>query len=234
MAEDIAIHAKSLPSGFCPTTEQARLNAYASALVGVTTTAVELFVVDSATPAISSKVWIRLNSDGSIDRPYKVVDGAWKSRHPLQPGSIMLWRGAQADIANIDGGIAGTATIDTGPFWKEITEAIGRTAVHPDPSRTLLQNQTVTGGGSAVIVGSTGGEERHTLAATEIPNHVHSLFTANINTGSGTAAGVIATSGNSFATGNPTTSPIGQAHQNMQPFIGMYYVERTTRIFYRQ
>src|SRR5688572_20581363 len=104
MPETIPISPKTLPEGFCPTTEQERLNTFAASLVGITQDATSLFIVQAATPAISDKVWVRLLPDGSIERIYKVVDGAWKSRHYEMVGATKLWTGAQAQISALDGG----------------------------------------------------------------------------------------------------------------------------------
>lgn len=240
MSETLQIHPKTLPEGFCPTTEQDRLNVYAASLVAIGQEATSLFVVQAATPAISDKVWVRLLADGSIDRIYKVVAGAWKSRHPVMVGATLLWTGSQSAIATLDGGTAGTATIDTGPFWEEVTAAIGRTAVHPDPSRILLQNQSVTpsGGGTPVnflgVLG-TGGEESHTLTKNELPQHQHTAGTTAVLNGTGGALTFASGPGVAISTGNmANTTPTDQAHQNMQPYIGMFYIRRTQRIFYRQ
>jgi|GEM_PF-3321187 len=72
-----------------------------------------------------------------------------------------------------------------------------------------------------------GGENKHTLLLTEIPKHTHTINHENTsgNTGSGIAGGATTvayqntTSGSGGDTAGQTTP-----HQNMPPFVAMYYI----------
>jgi microcystin-dependent protein len=104
----------------------------------------------------------------------------------------------------------------------------GRVPVHQGSGPGLSQRQ----------LGSRAGEERHTLTANEVPAHTH---TQRANPGDGNAmspaGGVPAKSkaGLSAYTQSPSSAVTmhpnallaaggGQAHENMMPFQGVYYI----------
>lgn len=100
--------------------------------------------------------------------------------------------------------------------------------------------------GLAVAVTNTGGEEKHTLALTEIPSHTHPLI-GNLSDPSNREQAVVVpipndnpgfpdTNAQTGATGgNPASTPTPNAtdpHQNMPPFYGVYFIQRSPRIYY--
>lgn len=234
----------ALAGGFCPTSEQDRLDTYATRTVVSLPTDYSTFVVGSDKPTNQLVgVWLKLDASGRPERWFTFAEGAWLSPHLVPIGYIQLYMGDIASIKTFDGGedIGATPTsVYAGPFWEEVTEAKGRTIVHPDPTRTLIQFQSVTpfGGGAPInniAFGSSGGEERHTLSPNEIPDHAHTIpmqvFQTNAIGGAG-ANVLIAGAGQN--TGNPTNSSTNdQPHNNMQPFIGIYLIRRTIRTHYK-
>lgn len=255
---DVTISATTIsPAGFCPTTEQERLNKYVQHMTGSLPGGYSTFVIGNEKPiaADQNKAWLRLDSAGRVERMYTFANGSWQSPHPIPVGFIMLYMGDITSIGNFDrsdGSTGSTISENAGPFWEELKDLratgtaqpfYGRCAVHPDPSGNLITNQTVslttaggTGTGNRIVYGSTGGTERHTLVSSEIPDHVH-LFTGSqkaIN--NGTAATVTNVySPDPTSTQNSTLNGGGgdQPHQNMMPFFGCYYIRRTARTHYR-
>lgn len=229
--------AGTLPEGFCPSTEQERFNEYINRLTGSLPDSYSTVNVGNIKPAAidQNKPWLRTNVDGTIDGWYTFANGIWRRPHTDFVGKTVLYTGSIANIATFDGGSVGTVTETTGPFWEEVTAAIGRTIVHPDPSKTVIKFQpnavTISG------AGSTGGEERHDLTNTEIPDHAHTVVggTSIFQVGTGAQAGNFYRqdlAGN-FQTGDPTNAANnGQPHNNMQPYIAVYLIRRTARLYY--
>ncbi len=237
---DVVLTSTTLPGGYCPTTEQGRLDTYAAHLTGLLPGGYSTIVSGNSLPSAidQDKPWLRYNADGTIDRWYTFAQGAWLSPHLIPPGFTMLYPGDITSIATFDGGSVGAVTVTTGPFWEEVTAAVGRVPIHPDPSKTVIQFQDVIPTGTAVVVGSTGGEERHTLTSLELPDHQHKLEAEAVSTNSGAGAAFLllrATAGTNYPTLNPTnTTSNDQPHNNMPPFYGIYLIRRTARLYYRQ
>jgi microcystin-dependent protein len=89
--------------------------------------------------------------------------------------------------------------------------------------------------GPTVSQGSSGGEERHTLIVSEIPQHTHQASGNSGNVNSGTPLGGTwgAQAANSYGSaapdvlmGSTTTNPTGgsQSHDNMQPYLVLTFV----------
>lgn len=239
-----------LPAGFCPNSYQDILNQFSS-LQSVTFPDTFAGVVASDTkPGDTDRVWLQLVG-GKPVRLYSFF-GTWLSRHPLVPGFTMIWMSALPDFTTFDGGDANVITADsTGPMWEEATELRAKIPIGVGtlPSTTVL-NQ-----------GDTGGEEKHSLAANEMPPHTHFEFNAdNIATGGGSDNALSTTNYPAYKAsnghdnpdytirGNSTKSSIGLssvaggdqtvtpavvvAHNTLPPYVAVYFLRRTARIFY--
>jgi len=99
-------------------------------------------------------------------------------------------------------------------------------------SRTPIHVGQVDGGAQHRL-GQKSGEETHTLAANEMPQHDHALQASSTNANTQVAeAGVLASTLNGYASPG-TTTPLrsdsvlnvggGQAHENMPPFLVVNY-----------
>lgn len=225
----VIIASTSLPTGFCPGSEQERLNEYARRLTGSLPGSYSTIVYQNAKPAVSDqdKLWVRINADGTLDRMYTFANGIWRSPHQIPPGFCMLYDGDITSIAGFDGGSVGTVTATTGPFWEEITAARGRFPVHPDPNKTLLT--------TAISVKGTGGEENHALIPGELPDHNHDIRGADTAILAGTGAANIFLGRNASITSVVQTTSSGgnnKVHNNMPPYYGAYLLRRTARLYY--
>lgn len=223
----VTISPTSLPSGFCPASEQERLDEYAKRLRGYLPAAYSTVVIGSARPSATDqdKPWLRYNTDGTFDRVYTFANGLWRSEHPIKQKVVTIWIGNLADIETLDGGTAGTATPTTGPFWKELQGMRGR---FPLGVGTLPS-------GTSIAVGTTGGEERHTLTTSEIPDHAHNIAgsTTSIIYGAGNLATTVYKPDPSTSSFSTQTDGGGDiSHNNMPPYYGVYFIYRTSRLYY--
>lgn len=91
--------------------------------------------------------------------------------------------------------------------------------------------------GDKYTAGSTGGEEKHTLTANEMPSHGHGVMAeygvdGNINYAPANDGKFMQLAGTSAGTKQPISSVIastggGQPHNNMPPYLTVYVWKRT-------
>ena len=154
----------------------------------------------------------------------------------------MMWTTALPTMTTFDGGDANPTSAISGPMWEVVTALQARSPIGVGtlPSGAILN------------VGDTGGSETVTLGPTNMPAHGHDLWvgssdgsTSGIrealqtvnNPHSGTDAQYASSDGvtghnnyvkNSYgdASGNAV------AHTNMPPYLAVYLLRRTARLFY--
>lgn len=242
----------TLPEGFCPATEQARLDTYATHLAVTIPEGSYQFIIQAAKPGPSFQtgyVWKRL-VNGYPERDYLFVSGVWFSPHPIQPSGNhrALYIGSLPDLINEDGGSAGAVTATTGPMWEEDTTFIGRSPMHPG----LIPGTTDT-----LAVAANYGTALHLLVFAEMLNHAHGIgnsITAPANDAPSQVARGWSKAGTlvwaqdwtespaniQFTIGGGdrgTTEPIvgdnaSTGHQTVHPVRGIYVIKRTARLGY--
>lgn len=224
------VDAGTLPQGSCPSTYQELADLLAS-IYSVTVSTNNTGIYVSATkPADTTLVWKQL--DASTLRPvrdYIFVGGLWLSLHTLQPGTIILWDAAIADISTFDGGDGGgvgTATPISGPMWEYVTELAAK---FPVGAGTLPS-------GTVLSIGDTGGEERHTLVLSELPNPLAPLVVETSGDASPPSQSRL-TAGNANQTYGAQSFPIpnaggGNGHNNMPPYYALSFLRRTIKQYY--
>lgn len=143
---------------------------------------------------------------------------------PFPKGIIMMWNGAPADIPT------GWVLCDGQTSYTDLN---GLSKTVPD-----LRGKFVLGVGSGSIqgrpltarnLGDTGGEENHTLTATEMPSHSHTM-TGGLCGGNNCPQYGARSFSDAGPNGSPGwiygTSSLGgdQPHNNMPPFFALCYI----------
>lgn len=117
---EVSLIPGTIPLGFCPASEQERLNMYAALLTADVSS--DVAVISTTTPSVDDqdKFWVRKNADGSYEGIYTFSAGAWVRPYEVPASSSVrwLWVGAEVDLETFDGGSAGAVTATTGPFWE--------------------------------------------------------------------------------------------------------------------
>lgn len=218
------------------------------------------FVVGRSIPTTTNPpFWLQTTQDATSDNPnfygemvrWYQFDGVnWLSPHPVPPNSpeIRIWIGAEQALWSYDGG-DGTdpstilPTANTGAMWQVETLfqfrfplGVGANTAGFDgniPSQAAVQEQ--------------GGDERVVLTNDELAPHTH--FIAADDPGSTglpptattqvskyiNLVGTPEMAGSTLPATLGLTSPSeggSKSHQNMPPYVGVYFIKRTTRIYY--
>lgn len=234
-----------LPQGFCPATLQAMLNGF-SAQQFVDISTISGLIVSSTPPADHTSGWLQLDSNGKPVRIYFFAQGAWLSLHPLPSGFTMIWPLGLPDVPDGSGGLptfdgadALGRSLISGPMWQLCntkTDGTGTqilTAQFPLGVGTLKSTKVIN-------VQDIGGEENHQLTLSEMFPHFHEVknvvaASANNFAGGGFNGATIQninteSAGGDPTTGNPPTNSLG--HNTMPPYVGVYFLQRTSRMFY--
>lgn len=158
-----------------------------------------------------------LTVGGAISAPYLV-------------GSIQMYGGATAPTGWLlcDGSAVSRTT------YARLFEVLGTAYGEGDGSTTFnvpnLQDRFALGSSSSKALGSTGGEETHTLTTAEMPQHQHHvpLYNKQVTSKSGTGITfdrmIWWDSGTALPNLNTDTSGSTKAHNNMPPYIAVNYV----------
>lgn len=195
-------------------------------------------------PEDRDKAWIKLTAAGgppALSMPYVWYNGAWVARHlsPAGGNERRIWTGTTVELQSYDGGDTGAVSEASGPMWEVDTAFDFRFPLGAGTS----PDSTV------VAVNATGGAEDITLTEAQLPAHSHVLANSD-TTGTTvlsagqfvTQAGDVGSGNRQYAlTGNSTTPSVGQtgdtgsdeAHSNMPPYIGVYFIKRTARVYYK-
>mgnify|MGYP004624051973 CR=1 FL=1 len=144
-------------------------------------------------------------------------------------GLTKIWAGVNDTVTEL--ATAG-ASLPSGliAIWKGSTSTIpdGWVLCNGQNGTPDLRNRFVLGAGNSYVVGSTGGEETHTLTVSEMPSHTHSFNKSVLEY----AADEGGDNGRGYALGSPTTPNIGytggsSAHNNMPPYYALCYIMKT-------
>lgn len=232
MSQPVTISTAQVPSTYCPSGIQTDWPFLVSLLAAETNCSAYNFGPTVPGPDDQDKPWLRTDpTTGLVDRWYVFVGGDWVAKHPTAAGTIIMWEGAEGSIPTFDGGEAGIVTATTGPMWEKVSQMDGRFPMGPG---TLPS-------GAIVAVTNTGGEERHELALTEIPNHDHALGGISVvieKIGSGNIdlefGGTDAKAQTALAEGgDPDDDDNTVPHNNLPPWYGVFFLRKTARSHYR-
>lgn len=256
MSVSVTLSMGNFPQGYCFT----NLQQFANDLVALITASIpgnlNTFVLGNAVPSVGdqNKPWFRLAPDGTPDKWFIFV-GSWISLNPRPPSTSerMIWTGTEASLWAYDGGDGTDPSISpptdtTGAMWVRDTNFGADDGSIPFrlPVGIGKNNTTYDGNLATVIaIGATGGEERHSLSAGEMPPHQHESTEADgvtpiypmVNVAGGqdqvTYPGQRTGAANKTDVQGGSGSPaVVLSHQNMPPFLGVIFAKRSARRFY--
>jgi hypothetical protein len=199
-------------------------------LVGLLTAnlngALNVFNYGNSTPAPADqdKPWIRTDASGYPTGLWVYKGGFWLQKHPQVPGQVIMWEGDITTLDTFDGGESAVVSLTTGPMWERVTALNGR---FPLGIGTQITS------GTAITQGLTGGEEDHVLTVSEIPPHMH-IVNATPDSSGGTGGDRlrrVTTPANATETTQDTGG--GLAHNNLPPWLGIGFIRRSARQYYR-
>jgi microcystin-dependent protein len=203
------------------------------------------YIISETAPGADDrdKLWIKTSSGAPV-RQYVYYNGAWVWPHNIPAGDtkLQIYKGSAESVATLDGGTAGAVGSSSGPFWE----------IDPDLSGKFPLGAGTLPSGTEVNSGTTGGSETVTLTSDQLPDHGHlgeAYYRAQAGAASGTDPSGLAddtlhenaghttraTYNNFNKAGVITTSmtgTTGQAHNNMPPYYGVYFIKRTARQYY--
>lgn len=230
----ISLTPPNLPIGYCPTNYQQLANDIISGTQANFNSTIgnSFFNYGPTTPALNNQVYPWLDENGNW---WVFSNGYWLRQHPIAAGSSerRIYVGNTTDLQTYDGGNTNAPSAWSGPMW-EVDAAFA--ARFPVGVGAFAASGTVSVNGTTTST-AIAGEDQHTLVVGEIPSHTHQIIDQYINlTQRGTAdTSAFSPTNRSEGTANllPTTSSGGgAAHNNLPPFYGVYFIKRTTRVYY--
>ena len=225
----ITLTAPSLPANYCPASYQKLANDIIGGTQATFNSTIgnSFFNFGPTYPAINNRIYPWLDENGQ----WWIYDqGFWSYKNTVAANGYdrRIFVGTTTDLLSYDGGdgTSGAPTNYTGAMWMVDTLFDAR---FPVGAGTFAASGAVAVNGTATAT-SIVGEDQHTLTVPEIPAHTHNFFplvTADANNGG--ANGV-----QYGTTANVATSSTGggAAHNNLPPFYGVYFIKRTSRVYY--
>lgn len=241
----------SFPPGYC-FTDWNRLFLDANALGSFTlNTDVgnSFFNFGDTVPDADNRIfpWLR-TVGGYPDDWYVFVGGAWYSEYKRAPaegvggfGIRVAYTGTESSLLTFDGGEATPIGVGSGPFWEVDHAFDGRVPVGPGSLPS----------GASVALGSSSGDDVITIGSANVPPHVHAI---TIGDSGGSNSDVIepdqagsfrVAGGNSLQyrsfwsstfvgfTRSAGTASTPTPLDNMQPYVGAFWIKRTARVYKR-
>ena len=230
----ITLTPPSLPIGYCPTNYQQLANDVISGTQANFNSAIgnSFFNYGPTTPALNNQVYPWLDENGNW---WIFQSGYWLRQHPIAAGSAerRIYVGTTTDLQTYDGGNTNAPSNWSGPMWQVDTLFEAR---FPVGAGTFAASGVVSVNGTTTST-AVAGEDKHTLVTSEMPSHTHQILDQYINlTQRGSAdTSVFSATNRSEGVANllPTTSSGGDAaHNNLPPFYGVYFIKRTSRVYY--
>ena len=230
----ITLTAPSLPVNYCPTNYQQLANDIIGGTQATFNSAIgnSFFNFGSTVPALNNQIYPWLDENGLW---WVFSNGYWTRINPVPASGSerRIYVGNTTDLQTYDGGNTNTPSNWSGPMWEVDTAFDAR---FPVGVGTFSASGVVSVNGTTTST-AVAGEDKHTLVVGEVPSHTHQILDQYINlVQRGSAdSGVFSATNRSEGTANllPTTSSGGgAAHNNLPPFYGVYFIKRTTRVYY--
>ena len=244
----ITLTPPSLPVSYCPLNYQNLANDIIGGTQAVFNSTIgnSFFNFGPTFPAINNRIYPWLDENGQW---WIFKGGFWVYTNPVVAGSYerRIFVGTTNDLLSYDGGDGTAVAGDTsGPMWMVDTLLdarfpVGVGAFAASGSVAVLGTATST---------SIVGEDQHLLTTAEMPTHTHQVSIKTFGHGGNDGDRVAADGGTSSPTltNNVTAFPSSTldpdvdaiaantggnaAHNNLPPFYGVYFIKRTSRIYY--
>lgn len=186
--------------------------------------------------------------------------GHWVSRNPIgaSDSSRRIFVGSSADVTTYDGGDANAPGIASGPMWSIDTLFDGRTPIGVGVIPTSAPAASIAAPLDTVDTLGNSGEYKHTLTEAEgaVGSHIHPIgvcdpatddgffnittpskatpaWSGHYITGSGSTPPTAETTANLYTLpANDGNGVTAVGHLTMQPFIGVFFLKRTSRQWY--
>ena len=178
-------------------------------------------------PAINNRIYPWLDENGQW---WIFSQGVWLYKNPVVKEGYdrRIFVGTTTDLLSYDGGDGTAVAGDTfGPMWMVDTSFDAR---FPVGAGTFAASGAVAVNGTATAT-SIVGEDKHTLTISELPSHTHNVATLINDSISGGDPKFypLQSTGNNLASSS-TGGDV--AHNNLPPFYGVYFIKRTSRVYY--
>jgi len=229
----ITLTPPSLPIGYCPTNYQQLANDVISGTQANFNSAIgnSFFNFGPTTPTLNNQVYPWLDEDGNW---WIYKDGYWLRKNPVAIGSSerRVYVGTTTDLQTYDGGNTNTLSNWSGPMWEVDTEFEAR---FPVGAGTFAASGAVAVQGKVTST-AIAGEDKHTLVTSEIPKHSHTMTWDSQDTAGGNQLKTLyyGPDANVVNDINKDTGDAGgdAPHNNLPPFYGVYFIKRTSRVYY--
>lgn len=233
----------NLDPNYCFTSWQKTLNDFANAMKAVLNGETFYNFGDTVpAPEFQAYPWLR-----TTDGRWYVYSGDWISPNPETSTEVLrIFTGTTASLATYDGGDNGTPSDRSGPMWEVATE--------------MADNLPIGVGTTVAAVGGTAGSATAVLSMANM-DHWHGVgtdgapggndppimisrawgvspatFTQRLQDSPGTGTwgdGGLFSSGTMGSTGPLASSTTPTAFSIIPPVVGVYFIRRTNRAFYK-
>jgi len=205
-------------------------------------------------------VWLQTTLDATSDNPnffgemirWYVFDGVnWLSPHPVPPNcpECRIWVGSEQSVWSYDGGdgtnpATNAPTANTGAMWMVEHAFDFRFPVGAGTNIATFDGDVA----SVIAPLDQGGDERVALGQNQAGPHTHPMVvqdtpavTPLTPTNQLSINAVDSTVGYDTLNGSNGQATLGQTgettgttltHQNMPPYLGIFFIKRTTRYYY--
>jgi hypothetical protein len=185
-------------------------------------------------PTPENRLWPWGDLDGNW---WKWMGGYWARLHPTPPGELLrtIFVGTIEQVRSFDGGDGTdeTPTDFTGPMWEV---AADMSAVFPVGVGEFTNAGQVDVGQKTTSL-NIAGEDKVKLVTGQLASHTHDFSFARVETPD-TGGKTRFPNGDSGATPTERTyiteasTGDNEAHNNLPPMIGVYFLQRTARKYY--
>ena len=226
----ITLTPPSLPVSYCPLNYQNLANDIIGGTQAVFNSTIgnSFFNFGPTFPSINNRIYPWLDETG---RWWIYDQGVWLYENPVAANGYdrRIFVGTTTDLLSYDGGDGtATATTTTGPMWEVDTEFEAR---FPVGVGAFVASGAVAVMGKATSTAIVG-EDKHTLTVSELAAHTHNVGRYVNDSRSGGDLKFMDLTAGTGAVGISSSTGGDAAHNNLPPFYGVYFIKRTTRIYY--